>query len=184
MIANISSKSSTTGLPRLTLNSAPKVIYLFGVAGSGKSHIGQLIAKHSDYQAYEADNDLTAEMQVAIQNKQHFTDAMRDRYYQLILSNIKSLLSKHSRLVVMQGTYKQRHRDLLQQALGDDLALVEVSADQKIILDRLKTRGTLVDPEYANYIAINYQPPTQHTPKIINNSDESDIIRQLNQVFP
>ena len=176
-------KNSSCPQPILNLQAAPQVIYLFGLAGAGKSYVGQLIAANSDYNPYEADQDLTPEMRAAIKNKQPFTDDMRDNYYALILQKIQTLLKEHSRIVVMQATYKQRHRDMLKRALGNNLALLEVCADQNVLVQRLIDRGDQVDPAYAHSIAKNFEVPNPSQLKIINNADDSSVIKQLNQLF-
>ena len=107
--------------PALDLRHAPPTLFLFGLAGSGKSFVGNLIGAHAGWHVYHADDDLTDEMRQALAEHRPFTGPMRDRFFAIVVERIRALQREHPRLVVTQAVYKRQHRDyLLAQKLPAD----------------------------------------------------------------
>jgi len=63
----------------LDLAKAPATLFFFGLAGSGKSFVGDLIGELANWHVYHADDDLTDEMRLALDEQRAFTNPMRDR---------------------------------------------------------------------------------------------------------
>ena len=107
---------STTNFPKRRL------IYLFGMPGSGKTHIGSYLSskyKNANYQFqfYDADQWLPEKMIQTLKEGNSFTSVMRDGYYNLVNQNIEQLLDGNTLgskcLVIAQATYKNIHRERL-----------------------------------------------------------------------
>lgn len=166
----------------LHLHNAPAIIFLYGLAGSGKSYIGDLIARHTGWHVYHADDDITEAMRQALQEKRPFTDAMRDEFFKLLIGKIRKLSQQHNHLIVTQAVYKQKHRNQLQQQIPG-LELIWIKADDDIIASRLQSRHHGIKLESAAALRKDFEIPNENCKVIINERDEESIIRQLNNLF-
>lgn len=161
----------------------PKLLWLFGKVGSGKSYIAELVSKEFNYHWYEGDDDLTPKMVEAIQRKETFTQEMRDEFYGLMSEKIKSLCLKHETLVVSQALYRQKNRDELKEAFPE-LVFVWVRSGESITRERLLARGNWVDPEFAKKKSVNFEEPDEDC-LVLENDDIGfhGILDQFNKLF-
>lgn len=165
------------------LGSLPAVLFVFGLAGAGKSFVGSVLERHFGYFWHEADNDLTQPMRDAIRNGIEFTEEMRDEFFARLCDRIRTLSKQHPRLVVTQAAYKQRHREWLLQL--PHLQLLWVDAPTTTIIARLeKAKGAGVTCEYAEMIRRHFEPPGEGTLRILNDVEgEVQIVAQIEQIF-
>jgi gluconate kinase len=168
--------------PVLDLRAAPPTLFLFGLAGSGKSYVGNLIAERAGWQVYHADDDLTDEMKLALAEHRPFTGPMRDRFFALIVDKIRQLQQRHARLVVTQAVYKQQHRDYLLAHIPD-MELVCVGADDATIIQRINRRSDGITVASAAALRADFEEPASGCRIIVNNSDAAAIVRQLNDHY-
>ena len=166
------------------LNNVPPVVYFYGLAGAGKNFAGDILARLTGRPVYHADEDMTAEMRLAIAEKRSFTPEMRDRYFVIVAKRINELRRIHgnSGLVATQATYKAQHRAYL-AAKVPEIDMVLVTADDENILERLRRRGDDVTSAYAAIIKNNFEPPPAGSKTIVNNEDEAEIIRQFENLY-
>ena len=166
----------------LNLEFAPKIIFLFGLSGAGKSYIGNLIGELADWHVYHADDDLTAEMILALKEQRPFTDEMRDAYFPVVVERILALKTIYNRIVVTQGVYKQHHRDYLLANIPD-MEMLCVDASDQFIVKRLSRRAKGIASDSAAALRRDFELPDRDTKVITNQSGESEIIQQLNHYF-
>lgn len=166
----------------IDLPRAPRVLYLFGLAGVGKNYVGDLIGRLWGYHVYHADEDLPAEMAEAVAKNELWTEEQVDGFYARIRRRILELLEIHPRLVVTQATYFQRHRDLLREAVPD-IELLWVTADHEVNLGRIRERKDYVSVEYFEGTLSYFEKPPESTKKIVNDGDEAEIVRQLGEHY-
>jgi gluconokinase len=169
--------SHSPALPR-----APSVLYFYGLAGVGKNFVGDIAGRLTGRHVYHADVDLTEEMRKAIADQRPFTPEMRDRYYAIVADRIAELRREHGALVVTQGTYKNQHRDYLMSRVPD-MDMICVVADDALILDRLRARGSELTPDYAARIKANFEPPAKGAKTILNNAGEDEIAKHLASLY-
>ncbi len=162
--------------------SLPSVIYFYGLAGAGKNFVGNILGKMTGWPVYHADSDLTPDMLQAILEKRVFTDAMRDRFYEIVGDRILQLRQKHEHLIVTQATYKRRHRDYLMKRVPD-MEMVWVCATDAHILERLQGQGGEVPPDYAARIKTVFEPPMSAAKRIDNDAGEGEVIGQLKKMY-
>jgi gluconate kinase len=167
----------------MKLANVPSVLFLFGKSGAGKSYVGNIIAQKLGWHVYDADDDITVEMQMALKEKRPFTNEMRDQYFPIVVENILSRLKLHEHLIVTQGVYKQRHRLYLKSRIPN-LELVFVDASEHSIGGRLVSREKGIDNESANALANDFEFPKKGTKVITNNGGTKEILEQLIQLFP
>ena len=135
----------------------PRAIFLYGLAGSGKSYCGELFAARFGYRSYDLDQHITDAMRMAIREGRSFTDEIRDEFFHRLRDVLGALLKSEPKLIVMQGAYKERHRKLIEGAYPE-IEFVRVTAPLEVISRRLSRRGDSVGSDYAASIARNFEP--------------------------
>ena len=157
---------------------SPLIWLFFGLAGSGKSHVGELIGRTLGWPLYHADDDITPAMRQALAEARPFTDAMRDEYFRRLVQRITQCRQPGRPLLVTQGVYKQRHRDLLSEQLPN-LIPVWVFAPPQLIQQRLSERRDGVQLTSAAALVQDFEPPPATTLRINNDGDDTHIITQF-----
>lgn len=156
----------------------PPFIYFFGLPAAGKNYAGRVMAESFGYTFYDGDLDLTPEMRDAVREERPFTEAMRDRFYALLVGRIADLRAKHPRLAFCQATFKEHHRELIWRAFPDVVfVLVEATAEARA--GRLARGGNPVTVDYAQRIDALFEPPRHPHFVITNNDGREDVVRQL-----
>jgi gluconate kinase len=166
----------------LDLTRAPATLFLFGLAGGGKSYVGHLIGRLSGWFVYDADDDLTDEMKLALAEHRPFTEPMRDRFFAIVVEKILRLQQQHEKLVVTQAVYKRRHRDYLLARIPN-IELVCVTADDAVIFQRINKRSDGITIESAAALRADFETATTNCKIIVNNGGAADIIQQLNRYY-
>jgi len=157
------------------------VWFLFGLSGSGKSFVGDVIGRVRGWPVYHADDDITASMRSALAASQPFTDAMRDEYFILLADRIRARQaqsSPHKPLIVTQGAYKQRSRQFLQQQVPG-LAMIWVDAPGSVILRRLQQRAAGITTASAAALRQDFELPPSDSLKIVNDRGEDHVLAQF-----
>lgn len=150
------------------------LIYLYGLAGSGKDFVGGVLRDSFGFTFYDGDRDLTEELREAIRTEQPFTDAMRDRYYAVIIERIGRLRNDFPFLAFGQATFKERHRRQIMAAYPD-VNLVLVTADFALRMERLRRDDRLIPAGYARRIDAYFEPPQHATYRIDNSGTRADM---------
>lgn len=154
------------------------LLYLFGLPAAGKNYVGRVLAEAFGYTFYDGDLDLTPEMRDAVREEQPFTDAMRDRYYAVLVERIADLRAEHPALAFCQATFKERHRALVAEAFPD-VVFVLVAAAEDVRLARLARGGNPVTVDYARQIAAYFEPPRHAHFVIRNEGGRAEVVAQL-----
>jgi gluconate kinase len=165
-----------------SLNNVPSLIFLFGLAGAGKTFCGRLIAGRLGYFCYDLDTDCTPAMKSAIQAGQSFTDQMRDDFFEVVCARISQLVALHPKVLVMQAAYKNRHRALVMSRFPA-AGLVWVDSPDDLITKRLRARGDIVSAEYAERIRANFEAPTQGARLVNDIEDTEELLTRFTDLF-
>lgn len=168
--------------PALDLTNAPDILFFFGLAGAGKTYVGQLVGSKAGWMVYDADEDISDEMKYALAHQQPFTEAMRAEYFPRIATKIRSLHQQHCHLIVTQGVYKQRYRDELMQMIPA-MEMLCVTSSPEIVRQRLALRPQGISVASAQALIADFEMPTANIRIIENNGDDGDIVRQLNAFY-
>jgi len=167
---------------KLDMTNAPSTLFLFGLSGAGKSYMGDLIGALSGWHVYHADDDITDEMKLALTEKRPFTEAMRDRYFPIIVEKIKARQKKHSHIVVTQGAYKRKHRSYLLENISE-IELICVETSDQLISQRVMQRGVGIENDSAVALRNDFEQAVAGTKIIVNDGDDTNIITQLNNFY-
>ncbi len=163
----------------------PNLVFLFGLAGVGKSYVGRVLAERFGYAAYDLDSDLTPAMRRAIADRIAFTEQMRDEFFDVVESRITELVAVYPRLVLTQGAYKERHRMKISQC-HPEIKFVWIDAPVEILRQRLATRADSIAPDYAFRIMSNFEPPGDPAAlRLLNDtSSHGELARRFEVLFP
>jgi gluconate kinase len=154
------------------------LIYLFGLPAAGKNYVGEVLAEEFGFHFHDADCDLTAEMHEAIRLGQSFTEAMRDRFYDVVIERIEELTVTHENVAVAQATFKEKHRNRILERFPQAL-MVLVEADEAVRIERLQRGNNLITADYARQIAKHYEPPTCDCVVLENNDGREAVVKRL-----
>jgi gluconokinase len=140
------------------IDKIPRLLFLFGVSGAGKTFVGELVSRKLGYFHYDLDQDLTPAMRAAIAEKRSFTEAERDEYFEVVRARINDIAGLHSTVVFTQGAYKERHREFLRKHIPM-LRTIWIKAPRDVIHERLRVREGGVPADYADAIERNFEAP-------------------------
>ena len=107
-----------------------------------------------------------------------WTEEQVDGFHAIIRRRTQELLQAHPKVAVTQATYFQKYRDLMREAVPD-IEFLWVVADHEVNIRRIRERKDYVSVEYFESTLHYFEKPPESTKKIVNNSDDFEIIRQL-----
>lgn len=162
---------------------APALLLFYGLAGSGKTHIGQQVAQHTGRFFYDADTDISDAMKQALAEQRPFTDAMRDEFFPRLAGRIRQLQAQHGALVIAQGVYKQRHRAYLQAAFPA-MDLWCVQCPEAVRLQRLQGRASGISAASARALLADFEPPLPGQRVLQNDGDDAAVLAALAAHYP
>lgn len=159
------------------------LLILFGLLGSGKNYIGEILRDDYGMTFYDADTDLPPEMREAILRREIVPDEVRDRFFAVVVKRLAYLSQKDTPLVGAQALYKEKHRQLIQGAFPH-ARFILVQTTPELLESRLTRRNDrFVDLEYARKIAPLFEPPTLPHFVIVNDAGKPEIKRQLDRLL-
>jgi gluconokinase len=121
------------------LVSAPRVVVLMGISGSGKSTIGQQLAARLRWPFYDGDDFHSAENVAKMSQGVPLDDDDRRPWLQAMRDELTRVLASGGHAVLAASLLKQQYRDLILSGLSDT-RLVYLQADPLVIEERLKNR--------------------------------------------
>lgn len=116
-----------------------RVIYIMGVAGSGKTTIGQLLSAKTGYTFYDADNFHPQKNIEKMGNGLPLTDDDRWPW----LDNINAFVSEKINtltIIMACSALKQAYRQRLCKGIAQQCTWVFLKGDYTTIADRMKNR--------------------------------------------
>jgi len=79
----------------LNLKNAPSTLFFYGVAGSGKSFVANLVGDLAGWHVYEADDDISDAMKLALAEHRPFTVEMSGEALGRVSVKIIELQKRH-----------------------------------------------------------------------------------------
>lgn len=160
------------------------IIIIFGLAASGKSHVGNTLAKHFGFHHEDADKWLSLSMQEYIIEKKLFTFEMLEDFTNIIIKNTELLKNKHNNIVITQALYRKKNREFIKASFkNENLIFIQIDSNDNIIYQRLIDRGDWVSPEYATSMHQFFEPMDNAYIITNNQAGEEHLIAQLNHIL-
>ena len=171
-------------------------LFLFGLSGSGKNFIGEILEKRFSYKFIDCDQFIIPEMADSIRKNQPFTDDTRDNFFSTLNIKIKDLIKIHEKIAFAQGAYKNKHRiQILEQF--PEIQMIYIKANPYIIWKRFHKKDNLnlnqqendskkisdISKDYAEKILINFEEPTHKHMVIVNEVGEEDVVKEIKEIF-
>lgn len=114
------------------------IVVLMGVAGSGKSTVGQALAKKEGWPFFDADDFHTPENKAKMRLGLRLTDADREPWLAALRAQLDDLREAGGSGVLACSALKQAYRDRLQA--GPDVHFVYLKGSFELIARRLASR--------------------------------------------
>lgn len=118
---------------------APSVILVMGVSGSGKTTIGRELAAGLGSTFLEADDYHSAANVARMRSGRPLDDAARGPWLQRVHDAIRTSVAAGARVVVACSALKQSYREVLLDGVAD-AAVVYLRVDRSILAARLRAR--------------------------------------------
>ncbi|RNC77348.1 gluconokinase [Piscirickettsia salmonis] len=158
------------------------LIILYGPPGVGKSYICQWLAKRYAFYCYDADTHLTQQMRQCINNRQPFSQMMRDAFFTQVIRHIQRYLKQYHAVVMAQAISQKKNREQLRRAFPD-ARFVHINTSAQLQLERLESRGDWVTADWVDKLIAVQEPANTEHDHINNNHDTSHLEQQFSQLF-
>lgn len=159
------------------------LLILFGMLGSGKNYIGEILSDGYGMTFYDADRDLPPEMREAIRKREIVPDTVRDHFFDIVVARLAELQEQAPDLVCAQALYKEKHREQIQRAFPETRFIL-VESTPELVAERLAHRQDgFVDAEYARKIAPLFDPPQIAHSVIVNVAGKAEVTQQIDQIL-
>lgn len=155
-------------------------LFLYGMAGAGKTFVGKLLRKETGIYFHDADQDMPESMRRAISERLPITDTMRDEFADAIIEKVAALNASYTDFCIAQAVFKKIHRDRI-QAAHSCLQFVLVDSSPQLLSARLRAR--VHSPEaykYFEMLNLKFERPENPVARVLNGDSISDLKRALN----
>ncbi len=168
-----------------SLQTAPSVLIIMGVSGSGKSTIGALLAARLGWEFEDADWLHPAANVEKMHSGIPLTDEDRRPWLEAVAGWIDHCRDSHGHGVVACSALKRRYRDIL---IGDrpDVGLVYLKGDEELIARRIATRHEHFMPSsllHSQFEALEEPGPDENPIVISIEPRPSQIVEQIISVL-
>lgn len=121
------------------MDTRPKSILVMGVSGSGKSHIGKLIAERLQADFIDADDHHSATSIAKMSRGEPLNDNDRKGWLQTLANFYRDYGRRKKTVVIGCSALKRRYRDILRQGTPE-LSILYLHGDRDVLLRRLGSR--------------------------------------------
>jgi gluconate kinase len=156
------------------------LLVVFGKPGVGKSFVASILHNTFGYSIHDGDENLPADMKLALQKKIVITADMRKQFLENIIASTKKLFMNHQKLVIHQTFLKEFMRvQFLEHFQNAQLILVE--CDDAIRERRyMKRKYFNLGLPYLRHMTKLFEAPHIPHARIYNNKEGPlEIERQL-----
>jgi gluconokinase len=130
------------------------IVVVFGVAGVGKTTVGQLLAQELGWEFYDADNFHPVANVKKMKQGSPLTDEDRQPWLEKLRQLIERCLAEHKNAVVACSALKKAYRDCLR--VTGEVKFVFLRASRKQVAEQLQRRRghfmptTLLDSQFVD----------------------------------
>ena len=156
--------------------------FLFGKAGSGKTHIGEASRAYG-FHFHDADQDLPPAFRHAMERGGGVTEAMREEFLSGLVGTIERLAAAYPDVCVSQALVRDRLRIRVLEAVPA-VQYVWVDAPEEVLAARLESRPDhIARAPYARMVNSLFELPTVPHAKFIKDGDAARFAEQMRAIF-
>jgi gluconokinase len=167
---------------------APRALIVMGVSGSGKTTIGEELARRIGWRYEDADTFHPAGNVAKMSAGQPLTDEDRWPWLHAIADEIDRAVAAGERVVIGCSALRRVYRDVLVHG-RDDIRIIYLKGAQSLIAGRLGQRkGHFMPPGLLTSQFATLEPPTPDERAVTVSIDApagsivDDILRQLSKI--
>src|SRR5256885_6459155 len=135
------------------------IVVVFGVAGVGKTTIGQLLAKELGWKFYDADDFHPAANIAKMKRGEALTDEDRQPWLARLREKIEDAITNGENAVVACSALKKKYRDQLRA--GPEVKFIFLRGSRSRIVEQIKSRrGHFFDPNLLDSQSTDLEAPT------------------------
>ena len=121
------------------MHSAPTLVLVMGVSGSGKSHIGKRLAEAIDADFIDADDHHSPTSIAKMSRGEPLNDSDREGWLATLANFYRNHRQQRRSLVIGCSALKRRYRDTLRGG-APDLKILYLHGSRELLLARLRAR--------------------------------------------
>lgn len=157
----------------------PRVIILMGVAGSGKTTIGRLLARTVQWEFQDGD-DFHPQANVDKMASAHpLTDEDRAPWLARMKASIAEWVSSNRRVVLAASLLKAEYRSFVLDGVVDAVRLVSLEADAALLHTRLAHRAGHFMPEALLDSQLAIVEPPLNALRVDASQAPDEIVRRI-----
>ena len=138
----------------------PSALVIMGVAGSGKSTIGDALAQRLGWRYEDGDSFHPAANVAKMSSGQPLTDEDRWPWLKAIAAEIERCRQAGEHIIIACSALKKAYRDILVHG-RDDIRMVYLCGSQGLVADRLSNRkGHFMPPGLLDSQFATLEPPS------------------------
>jgi len=156
------------------------VVIIWGVAGVGKTTIGELLAQELGWKFYDADDFHSAANIDKMQRGIPLTDEDRQPWLETLRKVIEQSLAENDNAVLACSALKQKYRDRLR--VSEQVKFVFLHGSRDRIAEQLKRRrGHFVDPKLldSQFADLEEPKPSEHAVTVELGDDPPELVQKI-----
>jgi gluconokinase len=156
------------------------VVITFGVAGAGKTTIGELLAQELGWKFYDADDFHSAANIDKMQRGIPLTGEDRQPWLETLRKVIEQSLAENDNVVLACSALKKKYRDRLR--VNGQVKLVFLRGSRDRIAEQLKRRREhFVDPKLldSQFADLEEPKPSEHAVTVELGDDPPELVQKI-----
>ena len=156
------------------------VVIIWGVAGVGKTTIGELLAQELGWKFYDADDFHSAANIDKMQRGIPLTDEDRQPWLETLRKVIEQSLAENDNAVLACSALKQKYRDRLR--VSEQVKFVFLRGSRDRIAEQLKRRrGHFVDPKLldSQFADLEEPKPSENAVTVELGDDPPELVQKI-----
>ena len=150
------------------------VIFVMGVSGSGKTHIGKLLAETLSLPFHDADDFHTPNNVHKMEEGIPLTDADRKPWLTLLADHVDTW-NEQGGAVLACSALKESYRELLSHHYTADTQFVYLKGSRELILSRMRERKHFFPPQLLDSQFADLEEPTRAITVNIDQTPEAIV---------
>ncbi len=137
------------------------IVIVMGVAGSGKSTIGERLARRLGWTFLDGDTYHSPDSIAKMRAGEALTDEDRRPWLDALARLVRDAREEQRPVVLASSALKRAYRDTLTSGRRDDVLLVHLTGDEALIRVRMQSRDHFMPPASLGSQFATLEPPDE-----------------------